>query len=82
LTFCPRRELPLDNQAIRRSLAVGGLVTLTLGMAGCAAVLVGSVVGTVDVAGYEYVYVSAPTSQGQRSAQQSAPPKFSLNDIE
>jgi len=67
---------------MRRSLAVAWLVTLTLGIAGCATLLVDSIVGSVDVAGYEYVNVSAPTSQEQRSMQQSAPPKLSLNDTE
>jgi hypothetical protein len=57
---------------------VGGLVLLGFGVAGCAALIVGSVVGSLDLAGYEYVKAGAPTPQAQPSAQ----PKLSLNDIE
>jgi hypothetical protein len=68
----------MNNQATKKLLAVGGLVTLALGIAGCAALLVGSVVGSVDLAGYEYVNATAPTPQAQPSAQ----PTLSLSNIE
>jgi hypothetical protein len=59
-------------------LGIGGLVLLGFGVAGCAALIVGSVVGSLDLAGYEYVKARAPAPQTQPSAQ----PKLSLNDIE
>jgi len=61
-----------------RWLGIGVLVLLGFGVAGCAALIVGSVVGSLDLAGYEYVKASAPAPQTQPSAQ----PKLSLNDIE
>jgi hypothetical protein len=63
---------------MRKWFAVVGLLMLGLGAQGCAALIVGSVVGSLDLAGYEYVNASAPTSQAQPGAQ----PKLSLNDIE
>jgi hypothetical protein len=64
----------MSSQAIKKLLAVIGLVTLALDVTGCAALIVGSVVGAGDLASYEYVNSSAPTSHAQ--------PKLSLNDIE
>jgi hypothetical protein len=59
-------------------LGIGGLVLLGFGVAGCAALIVGSVVASVDLAAYEYVNAGAPTPPAQPGAQ----PKLSLNDIE
>lgn len=68
----------MKNRSIEKSIALAGLGALTLGITGCAALVVGSVVGAGGLAGYEYVNTSAPTSQAQPSTQ----PKLSLNDIE
>jgi len=68
----------MKNEGIEKLVAVAWLVTLTLGVTGCAALVVGSVVGAGGLAGYEYVNTNAPTSRAQPSAQ----PKLSLNDIE
>ncbi len=69
----------MNNQAMRKSLAVVVLVTLALGVTGCAALIVSSVVGSLDLAGYEYANAgAAPAPQPQPSAQ----PTLSLSDIE
>jgi hypothetical protein len=64
---------------MRKWVAVGGLVMLAFGIAGCAALIVGSVVGYLDLAAYEYANSgAAPAPQPQPSAQ----PTLSLSDIE
>ena len=62
----------------RKWLAVGGLLVLGFGIAGCPAFILGSVVGSLGYAGYEYANVSAAPPHAQPSAQ----PTLSLNDIE
>ena len=66
---------------MRKWFAVGWLVMLALGIGGCAALIVGSVVGSLDVAGYEYANAGAPTGTSPQS-QPSAQPTLSLSDIE
>jgi hypothetical protein len=51
---------------------------LGFGIAGCPAFILGSVVGSLGYAGYEYANVSAAPPYAQPSAQ----PTLSLNDIE
>jgi hypothetical protein len=65
----------------RKWLAVGGLVMLAFGIAGCAALIVASVVGSLDVAGYEYANAGASTETSPQQ-QPSAQPTLSLNDVE
>ena len=43
-----------------------GLVMLAFGIAGCAALIVASVVGSLDVAGYEYANAGASTETSQQ----------------
>jgi hypothetical protein len=66
---------------IRKWLAVGGLLVLGFGIAGCPAFILGSVVGSLGYAGYEYANVSA-APRATPQAQPSAQPTLSLNDIE
>jgi hypothetical protein len=66
---------------MRKWFAVGGLAMLAFGIGACAALIVGSVVGSLDVAGYEYA--NAGTSTGTSpQPQPSALPTLSLSDIE
>jgi hypothetical protein len=62
---------------MRKWVAVGGLVMLAFGIAGCAALIVGSVVGSLDLAAYEYANAGAAPAP-----QPSAQPTLSLSDIE
>jgi hypothetical protein len=67
----------------RKWLGIGGLVLLGFGVAGCAALIVGSVVGSLDLAGYEYVNAGAGAASEKRTQlQPSAQPTLSLSDIE
>ena len=66
---------------MRKWFAVGALVMLAFGIAGCAALIVTSVVGSLDVAGYEYVNAGAPTETSPQQ-QPSAQSTLSLNDVE
>jgi hypothetical protein len=62
---------------------VGGLVLLGFRGAGCAALIVGSVVGSLDLAAYEYANAGAgAASEKRRQPQPSAQPTLSLSDIE
>jgi hypothetical protein len=54
---------------------------LAFGIAGCAALIVASVVGSLDVAGYEYANAGASTETSPQQ-QPSAQPTLSLNDVE
>jgi hypothetical protein len=54
---------------------------LAFGIAGCAALIVASVVGSLDVAGNEYANAGAPTETSPQQ-QPSAQPTLSLRDIE
>ena len=60
---------------------LGGLVLLGFGVAGCAALFVGSVVGSLDLAAYEYANAGA-ASEKRTQPQPSAQPTLSLSDIE
>jgi len=71
----------IGETGMRKWFAVVGLLMLALGVESCAALVVGSVVGSLDVAGYEYEKAAAPTATAEES-QPSAHPKLSLNDIE
>jgi hypothetical protein len=66
---------------MRKWFVVGALVMLAFGIAGCAALIVASVVGSLDVAGYEYANAGAPTETSPQQ-QPSAQPTLSLRDIE
>jgi len=66
---------------MRKWFAVVGLLLLGLGVEGCAALIVGSVVGSLDLAAYEYENAAAPTTTAEQS-QPIAHPKLTLNDIE
>ena len=64
---------------MRKWVAVAALVMFAFGIGGCAALIVGSVVGSLDLAGYEYAKTGAePAPQPQPSAQ----PTLSLSNIE
>jgi hypothetical protein len=64
---------------MRKWVAVAALVMFAFGIGGCAALIVGSVVGSLDLAGYEYANAgAAPAPQPQPSAQ----PTLSLSNIE
>lgn len=66
---------------MRKLLAIGGLVMLGFGIAGCPAVIAGSVVGSVGYAGYDYAKTGAvPGTLLQSQSRAAATP--SLNDIE
>jgi hypothetical protein len=66
---------------MRKGLKLSGIVILGLLAAGCPAFILGSVVGSVGYAGYEYAQAgAAPTATPQ--AQPSAQPTLSLNNIE
>jgi len=66
---------------MRKLLAIGGLVMLGFGIAGCPAFIAGSVVGSVGYAGYEYAKTGAvPGTPLQSQPRAAATP--SLNDIE
>ena len=54
---------------------------LAFGIAGCAALIVASVVGSLDVAGYEYANAGASVETSPQQ-QPSAQPTLSLNDVE
>ena len=64
---------------MRRLVAVGALAMLAFCIAGCAALIVGSVVGSLDLAGYEYANAGAAPAP---LPQPSARPTLSLSDIE
>jgi hypothetical protein len=66
---------------MRRWLAVGGLAMLALGIAGCLALMVGSIVGSLGYAGYEYEKTGTVPGMPPQS-QPNAKPTASLNDIE
>jgi hypothetical protein len=66
---------------MRKRFAVGALVMLAFGIAGCAALIVASVVGSLDVAGYEYANAGASIETSPQQ-QPSAQPTLSLNDVE
>jgi hypothetical protein len=66
---------------MRKWLPVGGLAMLALGITGCPALIVGSIVGSLGYAGYEYAKTeTAPGTPPQ--SQPTARPTPSLNDIE
>jgi hypothetical protein len=84
-TTAPPRCSPFNYAARATLQACGREVAWNRGagpariwVAGCAALIVSSVVGSVDLAAYEYVNAGAPTPPVQPGAQ----PKLSLNDIE
>jgi hypothetical protein len=62
-------------------LGIGGLFLLGFGVAGCAALIVGSVVSSLDLAAYDYANAGAPTGTSPQP-QPSAQPTPSLSDIE
>jgi hypothetical protein len=64
----------------KKWLGVGGLVILGFGITGCPAFIVGSVVGSLGYAGYEYAERGA--APGTPQSQPSAQPTLSLNDVE
>jgi hypothetical protein len=66
---------------MRRWLAVDGLAMLALGIAGCLALMVGSIVGSLGCAGYEYEKTGTVPGMPPQS-QPNAKPRPSLNDIE
>jgi len=66
---------------VTKWLAIVALLMLGFGVEGCAALIVGSVVGSLDLAGYEYEQAAASTATAAQS-QASAHPKLSLNDRE
>ena len=66
---------------MKKWMAILALIVLASGITGCAAFLLGSVVGSLSYAGYQYANASAspqPTPQGAPDAQ----PTLTLNDIE
>ena len=70
-----------QKEVMREWFAVGGLVMLAFGIAGCAALIVASVVGSVDVVGYEYANAGASTETSPQQ-QPSAQSTLSLNDVD
>ncbi len=62
-------------------LAVGGLAILALGIAGCPALIVGSTLGSLGYAGYQYEKTGKLPGMPSQS-HPSANPTPSLNDIE
>jgi hypothetical protein len=54
---------------------------LAFGIAGCSALIVASVVGSLDVAGYEYANAGASTETSPQQ-QPRTQPTLSLNDVE
>jgi hypothetical protein len=64
-----------------RKLPIVGFALLGLGITGCPALIVGSIVGSLGYAGYQYTRTDAapkPASQPQPTAKATP----SLNDIE
>jgi hypothetical protein len=66
---------------MRKWLAVTGLAMLALGITGCLALMVGSTVGSLGYAGYEYEKTGTVPGMPPQS-QPNAKPTPSLNDIE
>jgi hypothetical protein len=63
-------------------LGIGALVLLGLGVEGCAALIVGSVVGSFDLAAYEYANAGVPTGTSPQPQPSAPQPPLSLSDIE
>jgi hypothetical protein len=71
----------IRETGVRKWLAAAVFLILAFGVEGCAALIVSSVVGSLDLAGYAYAKGGA-APQASPEPQKNAQPTLSLDDIE